>query len=420
MKKDKDGESIPKREDEWDQNELNAANWNSKAMNTICSFVDIRYYKSIQRCESAKDAWDTLEKLCLGTAGVKKSRLRVLSSQFETIRMEENELINDYAMRLQELSGEMTELGENVTNERLVAKLLRSITRKFDIKITAIEEARDTANLPYDELVGSLNTYEMEHIRNRERNTAYTSNEKFEVDSDDEEMSLDVLNLNNTHLNDEELSFITNRFRNYIKKKNNTGGNRNKPDISRSTDRSVPKPQNTDSPLRPSKPLSEIQCHECKGWGHYKNECANILRKKSLIAREFDENSEEEEEDELKALAAHSVWDDDLCAANTAGNTICWNTQEEEKFDKYEQMQIKYEAIFTNWEKSIFKIKEINEDMEKLKRKIDKQKSIITQPERSHTRKDAEHLQTELKQANAIFTNFIKGKGDLTSAETVY
>ncbi|KAL3643561.1 hypothetical protein CASFOL_014376 [Castilleja foliolosa] len=122
MKKDKDGDSVPKREDEWDQNELNVANWNSKAMNTICSFVDIRYYKSIQRCESAKDAWDTLEKLCLGTAGVKKSRLRVLSTQFETIRMEEDESINDYAMRLQEISGEMTELGENVTNERLVGK----------------------------------------------------------------------------------------------------------------------------------------------------------------------------------------------------------------------------------------------------------------------------------------------------------
>ncbi|KAL3640361.1 hypothetical protein CASFOL_015329 [Castilleja foliolosa] len=302
MKKGKDGDLVPKREDEWDQNDLTAANWNSKTMNTICSFIDIRYYKSIQRCESAKDAWDTLEKLCLGTAGVKKSRLRVLSTQFETIRMEENELINDYAMRLQEISGEMTELGENVTNERLVGKLLRSITRKFDTKITAIEEARDTSTLPYEELVGSLNTYEMEHIRNREKNTAYTSNESFEYDSDDEEMSRAVLSLKNTPLNDDELSFITNRFRNYIKKKSNTGGNRFKSDISRPTGRSVAKPQNTDLTSNPSKPLSEVQCHECKGWGHYKNECANILRKKNLIAQEFDENSEEEEDEEPQAL----------------------------------------------------------------------------------------------------------------------
>ncbi|KAL3626363.1 hypothetical protein CASFOL_029912 [Castilleja foliolosa] len=408
-KKDKDNELVPKREDEWDQNELNEANWNSKAMNTICSFIDIRYYKSIQRCESAKDAWDTLKKLCLGTAGVKKSRLRVLSSKFETIRMEENELINDYAMRLQEISGEMTELGENVTNERLVGKLLRSITRKFDTKITAIEEARDTSILPYDELVGSLNTYEMEHIKNREKNTAYTSNESFEYDSDDEEMSRAVLSLKNTPLSDDELSFITNRFRNYIKKKSNTGGNRFKSDISRPTGRSAAKPQNTDSTSNPSKPLSEVQCHECKGWGHYKNECANVLRKKNLIAQEFDENSEEEEDEDPQALVVHSVGNNDTSVGNIEDNTVCRSSQEEDKFNKYERMQIKYEAKFTNWEKSTFKIKEMNQEMEELEKKIDKQKSIITQLTGPRTKEDDEHLQTGMEQDNATY---IKGKGE--------
>ncbi|KAL3637081.1 hypothetical protein CASFOL_019380 [Castilleja foliolosa] len=172
------------------------------------------------------------------------------------------------------------------TNERLVGKLLRSITRKFDTKITAIEEARDTSILPYDELVGSLNTYEMEHIKNREKNTAYTSNESFEYDSDDEEMSRAVLSLKNTPLSDDELSFITNRFRNYIKK--------------------------------------------------------------NLIAQEFDENSEEEEDEDPQALVVHSVGNNDTSVGNIEDNTVCRSSQEEDKFNKYERMQIKYEAKFTN------------------------------------------------------------------------
>ncbi|MCI73770.1 gag-pol polyprotein, partial [Trifolium medium] len=39
--------------------------------------------------------------------------------------------------------------------------MLRSLPKKFDMKVSAIEEAKDISDMKLDELVGSLQTYEV-------------------------------------------------------------------------------------------------------------------------------------------------------------------------------------------------------------------------------------------------------------------
>ncbi|KAA0050556.1 gag-proteinase polyprotein [Cucumis melo var. makuwa] len=46
-------------------------------------------------------------------------------------------------------------------NSKIVQKVLRSLPRKFDMKVTVIEEAHDITTLRLDELFGSLLTFEM-------------------------------------------------------------------------------------------------------------------------------------------------------------------------------------------------------------------------------------------------------------------
>ena len=43
-----------------------------------------------------------------------------------------------------------------MSEAKLVRKILRTLPKKFDIKVTTIEEAQDIDNLRVDELVGSL------------------------------------------------------------------------------------------------------------------------------------------------------------------------------------------------------------------------------------------------------------------------
>ncbi|GAA0149904.1 hypothetical protein LIER_08961 [Lithospermum erythrorhizon] len=48
-----------------------------------------------------------------------------------------------------------------MTNEKQVRKVMRSLHKKFENKVTAIEEAQDLSNMRLDEFIGNLTTFEM-------------------------------------------------------------------------------------------------------------------------------------------------------------------------------------------------------------------------------------------------------------------
>ncbi|GAA0170841.1 hypothetical protein LIER_25018 [Lithospermum erythrorhizon] len=48
-----------------------------------------------------------------------------------------------------------------MSNEKLVRKVLRTLSKKFSYKVTIIEEAQDLITMRLDELMGNLTTFEM-------------------------------------------------------------------------------------------------------------------------------------------------------------------------------------------------------------------------------------------------------------------
>ncbi|CAL9112853.1 unnamed protein product, partial [Musa textilis] len=52
-------------------------------------------------------------------------------------------------------------LGKSFSSFELVNKILRSLPKRWDSKITAIQEAKNLNDLALKELIGSLMTYEM-------------------------------------------------------------------------------------------------------------------------------------------------------------------------------------------------------------------------------------------------------------------
>ncbi|KAA0039061.1 uncharacterized protein E6C27_scaffold84G001570 [Cucumis melo var. makuwa] len=75
--------------------------------------------------------------------------------------MTEDETISKYNERVLEIANDSLLLGEKISESKIVRKMLRSLPRKFDMKVTAIEEAQDITTLKLDELFGSLLTFEM-------------------------------------------------------------------------------------------------------------------------------------------------------------------------------------------------------------------------------------------------------------------
>jgi hypothetical protein len=55
----------------------------------------------------------------------------------------------------------MVSLGKSILDVKLIQKILRPLLERFRIKVTTIEESKDLKEMKIEELVGSLQTYEL-------------------------------------------------------------------------------------------------------------------------------------------------------------------------------------------------------------------------------------------------------------------
>eukprot|EP00253_Pinus_taeda_P002164 PITA_02164 len=144
-----------------DQDERKAYIANAKAMNSIISGIIDSKFTKIMHCTSAKEMWEKLVSLYDGDSKVKKAKLQTHRRQFESLRMEDEEDIATYLLRVAEVVNSLKGLDEKVEESTIVQKVLRSLPDRLDSKISAIEEAKDLDTLKMDELHGILTAYEM-------------------------------------------------------------------------------------------------------------------------------------------------------------------------------------------------------------------------------------------------------------------
>jgi hypothetical protein len=61
----------------------------------------------------------------------------------------------------------MKALGEKIEEPSLVHKILRSLPDRFNPRVSAIEELNDLKTLEFDQLLGTLTTYEMRIVKDK-------------------------------------------------------------------------------------------------------------------------------------------------------------------------------------------------------------------------------------------------------------
>ena len=79
---------------------------------------------------------------------------------FEKIKIEEDESSDEFYAKFKDIVNYAFNLGETISEPKIVRKVLRSLLERFHAKITAIEESKDIDQIPLTELVGNLQTYE--------------------------------------------------------------------------------------------------------------------------------------------------------------------------------------------------------------------------------------------------------------------
>ncbi|XP_038685757.1 uncharacterized protein LOC119985537 [Tripterygium wilfordii] len=97
-----------------------------------------------------------------GTNTVKRSKLQQLTAMFENLRMEKNEVFDDFYAKLSDIVNTSYTLGEPIESSKVVRKILRSLPERFTMKVAAIKESKDIDKIKVEELVVSLQTFEEE------------------------------------------------------------------------------------------------------------------------------------------------------------------------------------------------------------------------------------------------------------------
>jgi hypothetical protein len=81
--------------------------------------------------------------------------------------MNEDETINKFFLRVEEIVNAMKGLREKIEDVLLVQKILISMPDRFNPKFYAIEELNDLKTLSIDQILGTLTTYEMRISRDK-------------------------------------------------------------------------------------------------------------------------------------------------------------------------------------------------------------------------------------------------------------
>ncbi|KAA3473464.1 UBN2 domain-containing protein [Gossypium australe] len=98
--------------------------------------------------------------IIIGTDQVKKSKVGILTLNYETFMMRPEEDIKAISDKFTIIINELMSHGKTYPNE-VVQKMLRSLPMSWDTKLTTIEKVKKLETLSLDELIGSLLTHKM-------------------------------------------------------------------------------------------------------------------------------------------------------------------------------------------------------------------------------------------------------------------
>ncbi|XP_022026615.1 uncharacterized protein LOC110927264 [Helianthus annuus] len=128
----------------------------------------------VAKKKTAKEIWESLKTRYVGAERVQKARLHTLNSEFESLKMKDEESIDDFAGKLSGLGSKYNSLGSTLEDGKLVRKLLDAVPDRYLQLVASMEQYSDVDSMPFEEAVGRLKAYE-DRLKLRKGNTSSES-----------------------------------------------------------------------------------------------------------------------------------------------------------------------------------------------------------------------------------------------------
>ncbi|CAL2230472.1 unnamed protein product [Prunus armeniaca] len=148
------------KEEEADAEMIAVLMKDAKALGIIQNAVSDQIFPRIANADSTKMAWNLLYSEYHGGDQVRSVKLQNLRREFEYMRMRENEPLTAYLTRLNELINQMKTFGEVLSNERLVQKVLISLSKMYDPICLVIKNTKSLETIELQEVIAILKSQE--------------------------------------------------------------------------------------------------------------------------------------------------------------------------------------------------------------------------------------------------------------------
>ncbi|XP_026400646.1 uncharacterized protein LOC113296563 [Papaver somniferum] len=156
---------------------------NAKASMYIQQGVGDTILPRVIHSYKAKEAWDLLQQEYGGNKKVRELKLHSYRRDFENLRMNEKECLNDFSSRVVEVVNNMMMCGEKMEERRICEKILMCLPEKFEPIMAVLEETKDFSKLKSQELWASLKVYEQRLLRHSEKSIESAFQSRFNLDS---------------------------------------------------------------------------------------------------------------------------------------------------------------------------------------------------------------------------------------------
>ncbi|KAA0042420.1 gag-proteinase polyprotein [Cucumis melo var. makuwa] len=255
--------------------------------------------------------------------------------------MTEDETVSEYDERVLEIANDSLLLGEKISESKIVSKVLRSLPKKLDMKVTAIEEAQDITTLKLDELFGSLLTFEMAMSdRESKKGKGIAFKSAYDQETTENQSGNEANQDESIALLTKQFSKMARKFKslNTAEKSEKTERHDGENSIRKVNDFSYKR--NNDYGKKKEDVGRSFRCRECEGFGHYQAECPTYLRrqKKIYCATLSDEDLDDDEDDhDMNAFTAC------ITEINSEADSECSNIDEDEELTLEELKMLRKE-----------------------------------------------------------------------------